>query len=196
MNESKRFYLNKIAIAGILFAVLSSLTALILFRFCGGTYYNNDDILMRSIAEGTFTGTPDGHLIYEMYVLGSLIAGLYKCFPQVNWYDLVAIGFHIVSVSVIAVGIGLCSKGRTKQTVISVISYTLTMGIDASMMVNSKFTVVSAMLFSAGIVCFVVWIREKIVLYPILSIFFLTCSLLYIRYTECEPLEPQTLTLK
>ena len=179
MNERKRFCLNKITIAGILFAAFSVLTALILFKLCGGIYYNNDDILMRSIAEGTFTGTPDGHLIFEMYVLGSFIAGLYKLFPQVNWYDLIAIGFHIASVSVMAVGIGLCSKGRLKQTVISVISYMLIMGIDASMMVNSKFTVVSSVLFSAGIVCLAVWTREKNALHAILSIFFVICSLLY-----------------
>ncbi len=179
MNESKRVCLSKNNCGLVFFTMFTVLTALMLFKICGGTYYNNDDILMRSIAEGSFTGTPDGHLIYEMYVLGSLLAGLYKLFPQVNWYDLIAIGFHIVSISIMAVGIGLFFKDRLKQAVISVVSYLLIIGLDASMIVNSKFTVVSAVLFSAGIVCLIVWIREKIALHAILSIIFLVCSLLY-----------------
>ena len=179
MNERKRLCLNKATVSFILFAVFCILTALTLEKLCGGTFYNNDDVLMRSIAEGTFTGTPDGHLIYIMYVLGSLIAGLYKCIPRVNWYDLIALGFHITSMSAMAAGIVLFFDKKFNQVIASAVSYLLLMGIDLSMMVDSRYTIISAILFSAGIVYMVSCIRKKETFCLILSIFFLTCSLWY-----------------
>ncbi len=179
MNEQKRPCINKTTIAFIFFAVFCVLTVLVLDKLCKGTFYNNDDTLMRSIAEGTFSGTPDGHLIYIMYILGSLIAGLYKCIPQVNWYDLIALAFHIAAISAIATGIGLFFDRKRGQIGASVISYLLFMGIDTSMMVDSRYTVISSILFSAGTVYLIVWIKDKNNLCLILTIVFLTSSLLY-----------------
>ena len=56
----------------------------------------NDDVLLRSIVSGTFTGMPDAHLIYIMYPLGLILKALYQLSPNVPWYDGFMIGLHYI----------------------------------------------------------------------------------------------------
>ena len=49
-------------------------------------YAVNDDVIMRTIASGELTGTPDGHLIYVQYAVGVMIAFLYKIYKHIDWY--------------------------------------------------------------------------------------------------------------
>lgn len=55
-------------------------------------YYLNDDVTMRSIISGAYTGTPDGHAVYMKYPLTCLLAGLYRLSGglgiTVPWFDL------------------------------------------------------------------------------------------------------------
>ncbi len=51
-------------------------------------YYTNDQVLMRDIASGVYTGTPDAHLIYIMYPLGLIFKSLYSLTDAVKWYDI------------------------------------------------------------------------------------------------------------
>ncbi len=62
------------------------------YQVMGFTYDIADDIIMRDIASGAFTGTPDGHLIFVRYVLGFLISRLYLLNRSVDWYGFVIAG--------------------------------------------------------------------------------------------------------
>lgn len=56
------------------------------------SYYlilSKDDGGMRSIANGNYTGTPDGHLVYIKYVIGWIISRLYLIDSTYNWYGIV-----------------------------------------------------------------------------------------------------------
>lgn len=55
------------------------------------SYYlilSKDDGMMRSIANGNYTGTPDGHLIFIKYIIGWGISQLYLLNSAYNWYGL------------------------------------------------------------------------------------------------------------
>ena len=60
----------------------------------GYIHRSNDDVLLRSIASGGYTGKPDAHLIYIMYSLGMIFTGLYIAVPSVSWYDVVIVTLH------------------------------------------------------------------------------------------------------
>ena len=45
-----------------------------------------DDIIMRDIASGVTTGSPDGHLMYIKFLLGSIFSILYRFLPGADWY--------------------------------------------------------------------------------------------------------------
>ncbi len=61
---------------------------LVLGLFCPPVLYLNDDITMRSILSGSYTGSPDGHAVYMQYPLTALLAALYGMFPAVSWLEL------------------------------------------------------------------------------------------------------------
>lgn len=51
-------------------------------------FYLNDDVTMRSILSGAYSGTPDGHAVYMQYPLTGLLALLYRIVPTIPWMDL------------------------------------------------------------------------------------------------------------
>ena len=57
--------------------VLSAVCGILVYRVTGFTYAIADDVIMRDIASGAFTGTPDGHLIFIQYALGFAVSRLY-----------------------------------------------------------------------------------------------------------------------
>lgn len=65
------------------------------------TYGINDDVTMRDIASGAMSGSPNGHLIFVKFALGSLIAGFYKIFPGVDWYGCIWLGLFCLCISLL-----------------------------------------------------------------------------------------------
>ena len=51
-------------------------------------YELNDDITMRNILSGVYTGSPDPKCIFILYPLSVVISFLYRIMPSLQWYDL------------------------------------------------------------------------------------------------------------
>ena len=49
--------------------LLAFICGFLVYRTTGFVYAIADDVIMRDIASGAFTGTPDGHLIFMQYGL-------------------------------------------------------------------------------------------------------------------------------
>lgn len=62
-------------------------------------YHLNDDVTMRSILSGAYTGTPDGHAVYMKYPLTGLISLLYRLSGKVPWFSAFQVGFIWLSVT-------------------------------------------------------------------------------------------------
>ena len=76
-------YGNYIAVA------LTVLCNIILISHQFGFYYElNDDVLIKDIMAGVYTGTPEAHNMQTMYVLGFLISLLYRLYRSAPWYGL------------------------------------------------------------------------------------------------------------
>ena len=65
---------------------LALIFGMLLYRSMGFIYAIADDIIMRDIASGAFSGTPDGHLIFVQYAIGFLLSRMYLWLPSVDWY--------------------------------------------------------------------------------------------------------------
>lgn len=92
INRKKKIFW----ITGAVFAVLLAVSIL-----CPQVYYLNDDVAIRSILSGSYTGRPDGHAIYMKYPLTGVISLLYKLAGGVPWFELFMGGFFLLSISVI-----------------------------------------------------------------------------------------------
>ena len=78
----------------VLFALLAVLLPL--------GFEENDDVMMCMIANGTYSGMPDFHLVYINVLYGFVLAGLYSLTKAVEWYTLSFAVLHILSMSVLA----------------------------------------------------------------------------------------------
>jgi len=75
-----------VAMVGFLFLVLS-------FGF--DFYYDlNDDVLIKDIVSGAYTGTPDAHSIQMLYPLSLLISLLYRIIPVLPWQGIFLCACH------------------------------------------------------------------------------------------------------
>ena len=78
------------AVAAALF--LSFLCMAVIYRKFGMIYAIADDVIMRDIASGAFTGIPDGHLVFIKYVFGWLVSRCYLAVPSLDWYGFFLTG--------------------------------------------------------------------------------------------------------
>lgn len=76
--------------------IISVICGLFFYNHFSIEYYINDDTAMRNIASGSYTGEPDGHLIFIQYVLGFVISVLYKAMPIIDWYGLILFSLHFI----------------------------------------------------------------------------------------------------
>lgn len=71
-----------------LYPIMMAVTMALVFLLCPPVLYMNDDIVMRSILSGAYTGTPNGHAVYMQYPLTLVLSLLYRIIPIVPWLEL------------------------------------------------------------------------------------------------------------
>jgi len=55
---------------------------------CRPVFYLNDDVTIRSILSGSYTGVPDGHAVYMKYPLTGILSILYRIAGKLPWMEL------------------------------------------------------------------------------------------------------------
>ena len=89
-------------------------------------FEENDDVVMAMIANGGYSGTPDGHLVYINVLYGAVLAALYSWTKAIEWYTLSFAILHILSMSVLAYGILTMPNRATWERILwLLILYTL-----------------------------------------------------------------------
>lgn len=61
---------------------------LVLIYFGNPVFATNDDYRMRLIISGAYTGTPSGQAVFIGRILGEILAFLYRCTNEVEWYGI------------------------------------------------------------------------------------------------------------
>ena len=73
----------------IIVSALAVLAVIILTAAFGDYFFDlNDDVLMKDILSGAYTGTPEGHNIQMLYPVSFFIACLYKTGINADWYGI------------------------------------------------------------------------------------------------------------
>lgn len=69
---------------------LGAVVALVIFTGCKFDYFYdlNDDVLMKDILAGAYTGTPEGHNIQMLWLVSALISLFYRISGSVSWYGI------------------------------------------------------------------------------------------------------------
>ena len=66
------------------------------------SFEENDDIVMAMIANGSYSGIPDFHLVYINVLYGYVLTLLYSLTTAIEWYTLSFAVLHILSMSILS----------------------------------------------------------------------------------------------
>ncbi len=136
--------------------LLSLLVVLGVYVFCGyffDFFYDlNDDMVIKDILAGVYSGTPDGHTNQMLYPIGWLLSCLYNFLPKIPVFGIFLCVCFGISFGMIAYRI----QGFFKSTKVKVTTAVLLTGIFVSLMlwelVYVQYSVVCGVL--AGTACF------------------------------------------
>lgn len=129
------------------------MTALVAFAawFFGGFYYDlNDDVLIKDILSGVYTGRPEGHTMQILYPLGLLLSILYYI-PGLPVFGLFLCLCQFGSIFVIAYRMLLCLDGVGRKTAALAAQLLFWLGVCLEQLVFLQYTVTAGMLGAAAI---------------------------------------------
>ena len=136
--------------------LLSLLVVLGVFAFCGyffDFFYDlNDDMVIKDILSGAYTGVPDGHTNQMLYPLGWILSGCYRLLPKIPVFGI----FLCVCFGICFGMISYRIQSFFKDTKVKVVTAIIFMGIFISLLlwelVYVQYSVVCGVL--SGTACF------------------------------------------
>lgn len=135
--------------------MLTIIVNVTLMSVCFDFYYDlNDDVLMKDIMAGAYTGTPDGHNMQTLYILGAFISLWYRLCRNLPWYGLFLFLCQIVCVYLTGVRLlRFCGKKAAKAGCMLLLTAFL-WGIVLFHMVIIQYTVTCALMAAAAVFLF------------------------------------------
>ena len=150
-KTNKSEYINRTSLVNILLALCIALITWGIVAVGFDFFYDlNDDVLIKDILSGAYTGTPSGYNNQMMYPISVLIAGLYRLIPSVPWYGIMLMGGLAASVTIIAYRLLCYALNIWIKLAMSVFAIVFILGIYLDEITNITYTVVSAMLVTAA----------------------------------------------
>lgn len=143
---------KKNIITAVICLALTVLSGFVLLRKFPFVLTSNDDVMLRSIAGGNYTGTPDAHLIYIMYPLGLLLKLMYSVFPTVAWYDLFMTGLHFLCIYLIAYRVSCVFKSLPNKIAATLIAFVVIMIVDMKYVVLHQYTALAGVCAAVAII--------------------------------------------
>ena len=152
-KTNKSEYINRVSLINILMALAIALITWGIVAIGFDFFYDlNDDVLIKDILSGAYTGTPSGYNNQMMYPISVLIAGLYRLIPSVPWYGIILMGGLATCVSIIVYRLLCYTINIWIKLAMSVFTIVFILGIYLDEITNMTYTVVSAMLATAACV--------------------------------------------
>lgn len=135
--------------ASLLLTVAVALMVRVLF---GHVLAGNDDLLLRSIANGTYTGTPEAHLIYIMYPLGLIFKLFYSITRAFSWYDFFMLLFHYSAWCLILFKVLSLMQGAIRKVIAAAFTLGLLFATDLAYISLQQYTLLAGVLAAVAII--------------------------------------------
>ena len=150
-KTNKSEYINRTSLVNILLALCIALITWGIVAVGFDFFYDlNDDVLIKDILSGAYTGTPSGYNNQMMYPISVLIAGLYRLIPSVPWYGIILMGGLATCVSIIVYRLLCYTLNIWIKLAMSIFTVVFILGVYLDEITNMTYTVVSAMLATAA----------------------------------------------
>ena len=114
-------------------------------------YYDlNDDVLMKDILAGVYTGEPEGHNIQMLWLISAIISLFYKVVRGLPWYGLFLCACHYGSIGLIVHrSLNFCSKLSAKVLLL-LAEGALIIGLLLQHLVSAQYTFTCTLLVAAA----------------------------------------------
>lgn len=112
----------------------------------GYVYSTNDDVMIKSLVNGTFTGTPENHVVYVTFIAGLIWQFLYGIFPNFSWYDFTMVGLHYLCWFFLIVRVSQQSKGCIGKATAMILFTTLLCVVDFKYLIIHQYTILTSQL--------------------------------------------------
>lgn len=151
MKEEQRLR----TIRDMLFALAAALLCAIAVGYFFDCYYDlNDDVLMKDILAGTYTGTPEGRNIQMLYPAGFFVSVLYRVSPTLPWYGIFLCTCHVLCFLLIGKRAISFVNGFIKKSVLLLFQTLLFVGLLLWEIVYVQYSVTCALLAATGVFLF------------------------------------------
>ena len=135
---------------------LTILCNIVLIGFIYDFYFDlNDDVMIKDIMAGVYTGTPEAHNMQTYYVLGVFVSLFYKLYRNAPWYGLFLCLCQFGSLYLVGVRLlRLCKKRVWKGIRMLMLTFFI-WSVLLIHMVAVQYTVASGMMTAAAIFLFI-----------------------------------------
>ncbi len=134
---------------------LFTLLGLLLLALFAGIRYDyyfdlNDDVLMKDILAGVYTGVPEGHNIQMLWPVSAFISLLYRLAPNLPCYGLFLCACQYGSIGlIICRSLSFCEK-KWSKALVSAVEVVLAAGLLLTPLIAVQYTITCTMLASAA----------------------------------------------
>ncbi len=157
----KKSILSKNGWGYVISAAVTVLLVVVLALRFDFYYCLNDDMAMKDILSGNYTGTPEGRNIQMLYPLGAFISFFYKVIPQAPWYGLFLCGCQFLALYLVCSrAVNMASRIWTK-VVIACMAAFLTGSVLLYELIYVQYTVTCGVLMAAAAFWFYTSDAEK-----------------------------------
>lgn len=151
MKEEQRLK----TIRDMLFALAAALVCAIAVGYFFDCYYDlNDDVLIKDILAGTYTGTPEGRNIQMLYPVGFLISVLYRLSPTLPWYGIFLCTCHVLCFWLIGKRAISFAGGFIRKSILLLLQALMFAGTLLWELVYVQYSVTCALLTATGVFLF------------------------------------------
>lgn len=135
--------------------MLTIVVNIALLGICFDFYYDlNDDVMMKDIMAGVYTGTPDGHNMQTLYILGAVISLCYKLCRGFAWYGVFLLFCQMGSLYLVGVRLLKFCKSRAAKAGCMVLLTVFLWGIILPHMAALQYTFTCATLAASAVFLF------------------------------------------
>ncbi|MCM1262411.1 MAG: hypothetical protein NC313_06785 [Butyrivibrio sp.] len=136
-------------------ACLTVIVNIILLSLLFDFYYDmNDDVMMKDIMSGAYSGTPDGHNMQTLYILGVFISLLYRLCGNIPWYGLFLFICQMGCVYLVGLRLLQMCKQRYAKAGCMALVTAFVWGITLPHIIAIQYTLTCAMMAAAAIFLF------------------------------------------
>ena len=133
--------------ASLILALVAVAIAMVVACLSGDYFFDlNDDVLMKDILSGAYTGVPESHNIQMLYPISLFISVLYRIGVNIDWYGIFLCFCQYFCIGVIAYEIVIRTETIRKKIFVAIALSLTVLGLFLPHLLYVQYTVVCGLL--------------------------------------------------